>query len=197
MYIQNKRFAHLTQEERFHIEALREEHYTYRKIAQSLGRDISVISREIARNKRSDGRYRANIAQKKRDKRRALSKQGSRKIENNRELEKIIENDLLGDDPVNGDWSPEVIANTTLKGVVSHTTIYAWIKRSRRDLIHLLPNQGRRRATYGSMKTRKHREMTLPSIDIRPEEVESRTELGHFEGDTVVLKEGRLHTLAC
>lgn len=195
MYTQHKRFAHLTQGERFHIETLKEENYTYRKIAQSLGRDVSVISREITRNKRSDGQYSAKIAQRKRDKRRALSKQRSRKIENNKELAILIEENLRGNDPHNGDWSPEVIANTILKGHISHTTIYAWIKRSRKDLIHLLPNQGRRRATYGSVATRKYREMFLPSIDIRPEEVGSRTKLGHFEGDTVILKEGRLHTL--
>jgi transposase, IS30 family len=196
MYTQHKRFAHLTQEERFHIETLKEENYTYREIAQNLGREVSAISREITRNKGSDGRYLANVAQRKRNKRRALSKQGSRKIENNNELERLIEKSLCGNDSQNGDWSPEVVANTILKGQISHTTIYTWIKRSRKDLKHLLPNQGRSRATYGSVATRKYREMFLPSIETRPKEVESRTELGHFEGDTVILKEGRLHTLA-
>ena len=195
MYTQHKRFAHLTQAERFHIETLKEEDYTYREIAQNLNRDVSVISREITRNKGSDGIYRADLAQKKRNKRRVLSKQGSRKIENNRELELLIEKNLQGDDPLNGDWSPEVITNTILKGKISHTTIYTWIKRSRKDLKHLLPNQGRQRATYGSVTTRKYREMSLPSIDTRPDEVESRKRQGHFEGDIVVLKEGRLHTL--
>ena len=49
---------------------------------------------------------------------------------------------------------------------------------------------------YGSKAL--HREKCralMPSIELRPAEVESREELGHFEGDTIVLKEGRIHTL--
>jgi transposase, IS30 family len=195
MCIQHKKFAHLTQDERFRIEALLEEKYSLRGIARSLNRNVSVITREILRNKRSYGRYCASIAQKTTVKRRQCSKYASRKIENNQELSRIIEENLCGNDSKNGDWSPEVIAQTVLKDKVSHTTIYAWIKRSRKDLKHLLPHQGRRRATYGSIKTRKYREMSLPSIDTRPKEVETRTVSGHYEGDTVVLKEGRLHTL--
>lgn len=195
MCTQHKSFAHLTQDERYRIETLLEEKYTYREIARAVKRDISVISREVRRNKRSDGGYCASTAERRKDKRRLLSKYGSRIIENDARLGTLIEELLRGSHDENGDWSPEVIANTTLKGQVSHATIYLWIKRSRRDLVHLLPNQGRRRATYGSLATRKFREQSLPSIEMRPDSVESRKELGHFEGDTVVLKEGRLHTL--
>jgi IS30 family transposase len=135
------------------------------------------------------------LAQKKNNKRRIASKNKTRKIENDRELEQRIERYLQGGDVHKGDWSPEVIANTVLKRRISHTTIYSWIRRSRQDLKHLLPGGGRRRASYGSVKTRKYREMSLPSIETRPEEASFRTNNGHFEGDTVVLKEGRLHTL--
>lgn len=195
MFTHNKSFTHLTQDERFRIEILLEEYYSYREIARVLQRNVSVISREVARNKVRTGKYCAHIAQKKTKKRRLLSKLEYRKIEKDKDLEILIEKNLRGDDSNNGDWSPEVLSNTILKGKISHVTIYAWIKRSRKDLQHLLPYQGRRRASYGSVPTRKYREMHLPSIDIRPKEVESRMKPGHFEGDTVVLKEGRLHTL--
>ena len=70
MYTQHKEFAHLTQAERFRIETLRDEKYTLREIAYTIHRNVSVISREVKRNKRSDGEYCASIAQKKKDKRR-------------------------------------------------------------------------------------------------------------------------------
>lgn len=197
MCIQHKDFAHLTQEDRFRIEALFGENHRYREIARITGIDISVISREFARNKESDGSYCAMKAQKKTDERRRKSKYGSRKIENDPALAELIATALCGEDKKRGDWSPEVIANTVLKGKISHETIYAWIKRSRRDLLHLLPQQGRRRMRYGSKTAYLEKcRALMPSIELRPAEIESREDLGHFEGDTVVLKEGRIHTLA-
>jgi IS30 family transposase len=197
MCIHHKDFAHLTQEDRFRIETLFNENHAYREIARITEIDISVISRELTRNKENDGSYCAVKAQKKTDERRRNSKYSSRKIENDSALAELIETTLRGEDKERGDWSPEVIANTVLKGKISHETIYAWIKRSRRDLLHLLPQQGRRRMRYGSKAVylAKCRAL-MPSIELRPAEVESREELGHLEGDTVILKEGRIHTLA-
>lgn len=197
MCIQHKENAHLTQADRFRIETLWNEHSVVREVARCLGIDASVISRELRRNAQKDGSYCATYAQKKSDTQRRDSRGAARKIENDSVLAKDIEIALKGEDPERGDWSPEVIANMKTKGLVSYPTIYAWIKRSRCDLLHLLPHQGRRRMRYGSKKA--HRETcraTMPSIELRPPEVQTREELGHFEGDTVVLKEGRIHTLA-
>lgn len=196
MCTQHKDSAHLTQEDRFRIEALDRERYGVREISRSLTIDASVISRELSRNRENDGSYCALRAQKKADERRRESKHNSRKIENDPILAQIIECSLRGQDPKCGDWSPEVIANTVLKNRICHTTIYAWIKRSRRDLRCLLPQQGRRRMRYGSAiaYAAKCRAL-MPSIDLRPVHVASRKQLGHFEGDTMILKEGRIHTL--
>lgn len=195
MHVQHKSFRHIRQLERERIEELLLENSTYREIARILGRDVSVISREVQRNKRNDGAYTAVYAEKKMLERRCAAKTPFRKIESDAELETIIITLLTGNDVLRGDWSPEVIANTVLKGKISHTTIYAWIKRSRPDVKKLLPFQGRRRARYGSVKTRIYREMSLPSIEDRPATVELRKEVGHFEGDTVVVRGGRVHTL--
>lgn len=196
MCTQHKDSAHLTQEDRFRIETLREEGKNYHVIATSLLVDASVISREFSRNKEKDGSYCAAKAQKKADTRRHESKHGARKIEYDDLLAKEIEVALRGDDHARGDWSPEVIANVTCKGRISHTAIYAWIKRARKDLRYLLPHQGRRRKKYGSQTEHGTIQTTNPrSIDDRPKAIEERTELGHYEGDTVILKEGRLHTL--
>lgn len=196
MCTQHKSFAHLTQEDRFRLEVLFNEQHGHRAIARIIEIHVSVISREFARNSDADGRYCALKAQKRSDERRRCAKFGSRKIENNPALAALIEKALRGEDDTRGDWSPEVIANTVLKGVISHETIYAWIKRSRRDLRHLLPQQGRRRMRYGSSSAYALKMRALmPSIDLRPLVVESRKQLGHFEGDTMILKEGRIHTL--
>ncbi len=173
------------------IEVLLSEHEHLRRIAQTVGRNVSVISREVRRNRRSDGSYTARYARRCAIERRAQSKTAYRKIETDLRLARGIEEKLRGNHPL-GDWSPASIATTV---AVSHKTIYAWIRRSRPDLRRLLPNQGRRRARYRSVATRRYREQSLPSIDERPKEVELRQDIGHFEGDTMVLKGGRIHTL--
>lgn len=196
MCTQHKRFAHLTQEDRFRIEALFDEKYSCRKIAQRTKIGASVISREIARNQEKDGSYCAIKAHEKASMRRGASKQAARKIERDPGLAQEIEDALRGDDTERGDWSPEVIANVTCKGRISHTTIYAWIKRERSDLRCLLPHQGHRRKKYGAKTEHGTIQTTNPrSIDNRPPEVATREELGHYEGDTIVLREGRIHTL--
>jgi IS30 family transposase len=178
------------------IETLLRENYTLRAIARAMLVEVSVISREYSRNKESNGAYCAAVAQKKASERRAQSKQGTRKIENNHVLAERTEALLRGEDSEHGDWSPEVIANTELRGRISHPSIYAWIRRSRPDLKHLLPHQGRRRKKYGSHTEHGTIQATQPrTIEERPKEIEARAEVGHYEGDTVVLKEGRIHTL--
>lgn len=195
MHTQHKSFKHIRQIERERIEELLQENNTHTDIANIIGRDLSTIKREVKRNSRSDGRYTAEHAEKKTVERRYTAKAASRKIENNPELKETIVTLLTGNDRLRGDWSPEVITNSTLKGVISHTTVYAWIKRSQPELKKLLHFQGRRRARYGSMATRLYREMSLPSITDRPKEIESRESMGHFEGDTVIVNGGRIHTL--
>ena len=195
MHTQHKSFRHIRQIERERIEELIQAGHTQKEIAIILGRHLSTITREMQRNNKNDGSYTATRAQKKTMERRHIAKESARKIENDSKLETAIIALMSGNDSLRGDWSPEVIANSTLKGKISHTTIYAWVKRSRPALKKLLHFQGRRRARYGSVATRLHREMSLPSIEDRPKSIESRKNIGHFEGDTVIVNGGRIHTL--
>ncbi|MFT7644464.1 MAG: IS30 family transposase [Candidatus Paceibacteria bacterium] len=195
MHTQHKSFKQIRQIERERIEELIQADQTPKQIALILGRHPATIVREIQRNSKGDGSYTTIYAQKKTIERRYSAKESSRKIENDSDLETSIIALMSDTDPMRGDWSPEVIANSSLKGRVSHTTIYAWVKRSRPELKKLLHFQGRRRARYGSVATRLHREMSLPSIEDRPQSVESRSHIGHFEGDTVIVNGGRIHTL--
>jgi len=56
--------GHLTEVQRYTIQALREQNLTIKFIADQLGRDKSVISRELRRNRdQRNGRYDAGLAQ--------------------------------------------------------------------------------------------------------------------------------------
>ncbi len=104
-------------------------------------------------------------------------------------LQAVIEEKLGGTHP-RGDWSPRVIAHF-VHGV-SHQTIYSWIRRSRPDLRPLLPRCGKYRRQYGSRRNPKRGWTTrIRSIETRPAAANDRTEVGHFEGDTVLLNRSR------
>ena len=98
-------------------------------------------------------------------------------------------------------WSPEQIAlrlpqsHTDMR--ISHETIYAYIyrqinpcgtvKQGGEDLRDLLPRRRKRRMQKGMRKAQKlERDSHLPSIEDMPKEVEERTVIGHWQGDTVV-----------
>jgi len=181
--------SHLSQDDRAVIETLRREGATLRDIAEYIHKHYSTVSRELTRNSDALGIYTARHAQKKSVTRRLVGKHGTRKIECDPELERTIEKKLRGTHPC-GDWSPATIAHTV--GCVCHQTIYSWIKRSRPDLRRILPRRGKYRRQYGTRKTPQHKGwMTnIRSIDARPPEIQQRTTLGHFEGDTIVLERG-------
>ncbi len=114
---QHTAHSHLSQEDRVVIEALRAQGATLRTIATCIYKHYSTVSREVMRNGDSARVYTAQYAQKMCAKRRLLSRQNTRKIENIPELEQVIEDKLRGTH-VRGDWSPDAIANTI--GSISH-----------------------------------------------------------------------------
>ena len=57
-----RKYHQLTSEERHTLSTLRKQGYSQRAIARALGRDPSTINREIRRNARRDGGYRAGVA---------------------------------------------------------------------------------------------------------------------------------------
>lgn len=91
-------------------------------------------------------------------------------------------------------WSPEVIAVRIGKDVpgkrICAKTIYTFIKRERRDLIKYLPQRGKKRRQR-VMDRRCALKQGAPrkrSIEERPDRVNDRLELGHWEADTIVSK---------
>lgn len=159
---------------------------TKAEIARTIGVHSSTIGRELVRNAQEDGWYHAAHARVLARKRRGVSKQSARLLENNRSLADCVEALLH---PL---VSPEVIAHAL---GITHETIYAWIDRTRPDLRDRLPRRGKKRRRYGAKRQQKQGWTRLVrSIDERPEIVHERSRVGDFEGDTVRGRNGAILT---
>lgn len=158
-----------------------------REMGRRLNRDPSVISREFARNK-TKGEYIAIAAEAKARERKR--KAGFREPLKSKEVYSLVMERLRWG------WSPQIIAGRLKREnnrvtVICHETIYTFIfdpKNKPLKLWQLLPRgQAKRRKWYGR-KTSKERIPNRISIHERPEEIETREEFGHWEGDSVIGK---------
>lgn len=188
------KYQHFLVEEREKIQEMLWEKSSIRDIARALGRSPSSISREIQRNKPPErNRYTPRVAHE-----RALAyrkHRGKRKLDRNAVLrEYVISRLQLG-------WSPEQIAATTqeiIRKSISHEAIYQYIyaqvyrdghgyvKPGHQDLRPYLAWRRKRRMKKGLRRSYRIEKGPLPSIDERPKEVEQRTEIGHWEDDSLV-----------
>lgn len=169
------------------------------KIARSLCRAPSTISREIHQSRVVDRRYyRAIFAQQQSNKMRHKLR-NNRKLVNNRLLRKFVLSHLRKN------WSPEQIAkrlillypnDMTMR--ISHETIYSYLYvlprgiLKRRLIAHLRRNHKHRRRRVKQRKKPGSIQEFL-SIEERPKEVADRTIPGHWEGDLII---GRLNASA-
>lgn len=176
-------YQHLTEEERSQIAQLKAARHGVREIGRRLGRSASTISRELARNRyQTDGSYKSWHAQRMYQGRRRRARQGSR-----REDLEWMEVEAL----IRQDYSPEQVSGRLrLEGGVriSHETIYRYIWRDKQAggtlYQHLRGARKRRRKGYGNYDSR-GRLAGKRRIEDRPAEAEGRTEIGHWEVDTV------------
>lgn len=179
-------YKQFTLDDRFTLATLLNNDYEQLDIAQIMGRSESSVSREISRNSRPDGRYEPRYAHMLARARRKKSKIGSRKIENNSDLAKRIEEQL------NPLVSPEVIAHDEN---ICHETIYAWVYRSRPDLKEQLAQRGKKRRRYGSKRGKKQGwTANVRNITEQPLGAKNRSRTRHFEGDTIRLDGGAILT---
>ena len=183
-------------------------------IAARLGRHPSTISREIRRNAwrpsntsaayrpvkllwcrkgwLTDRDYRASVAAGKAQHRAANSHQPV----------VFASDDMVAyvTDRLRAGWTPAMIAGRTAAGLpggaprrVSHETIYQWVHspagRSRHLPGYLARGHTTRRHKHGRRVHASHIPYRV-SIRSRPDDVTTRTQFGHWEGDTV---EGRGH----
>ena len=161
-------------------------------IAKFIGRNVSIVSREIKRNKPQFFPYNAELAQKAAERKRRIT--NTKKIEKCEPLKAYIRGKL------NEDWSPEQIAGrlaehpppelkyAKVKTVCAETIyqhIYAQDDTEDRLYHHLRRNQPARR----KQGERKYRAQTIPdrtSIDQRPEIINNKERYGDLETDLIL-----------
>jgi IS30 family transposase len=176
-------YRQLTSEERYMLARLRRQGLNQSEIARCLGRHRSTVCRELRRNStRADGRYRASTAQERTNGRRSRSRRNSRFSAADFSL---VEGLLCRQ------WSPEQVAGRLRREgrlLISHETIYRHVWRDKKQggllYTHLRGARKRRRKRYGAYDSR-GRLAGKRMIAERPEEVESRGRVGHWEADTV------------
>jgi transposase, IS30 family len=183
-------YKQFTRENRVALAALLRIGISPKKCGQELGFDKSTITKEVARNKDTDGAYRGASAHRKYLDRRRIAKRPSRKIENNKNLQAHIKKRLKVKD------SPEQIAGRLKEemslNTVCHETIYQWIFHKQPKLkkqLRRIGSKGKYRRKRGTKQREKVREaLKIKRIDTRPPIVEERSRVGDFEGDTVIGK---------
>lgn len=181
-------FKHLTQEQRYHIEAYKKAGYGNSEIARDIGVHPSTIGRELKRNSSPiRQRYGAKAAQEISSLRRSVNSKANRKLKN--ELEDLVVK------YIERDWSPEqVSAILHIKHdlSLSFVRIYQYIETDRQNggelHTHLRFYSKKRRAKYGKKSNVKIKERV--SISERPAIVDDKARIGDFEIDTII-GEGR------
>lgn len=165
-----------------------------RLIAVRLGRDQSVVSREIARNG-GRARYRAHVAQLRAEA--LVVRPKVHKLLASPGLHGVVASGLLAD------WSPQQIAARLADDHphdpemrVSHETIYqALYLQARGELrteLKLALRKGRTvRVPRGSTRPKQARIAGMVSISQRPAEAADRAVPGHWEGDLIIGRSGK------
>ena len=179
------RHSHLTQEDRYHIYALKKVGKNQTEIAREVGKDKSTISRELNRNCGARG-YRPTQAHALACLRKEDAVQPSKLTP---ELLFII---IFF---IEEKWSPEQISGRLKKNhkiLISHESIYKLILEDKANGGTLYTNlrwQKKRRKRYGTKAhDRRGQIKNKVSIEERPKIVEEKTRKGDWEGDLVIGK---------
>lgn len=175
---------HLTVEQRYTISVMKKQNYKQKDIAIAIGKDKSVVSRELKRNcdKRS-GSYKSDLAQRKYDQR---QKDKPKHIRFTEDIKQCV------DELLNKDYSPEqIVGRTKLEGVacVSAERIYqyVWLDKKEGGKLHIhLRRKGRKYRKRGNAKDTRGIIKDRVGIEKRPAIIEDKTRLGDLEIDTVI-----------
>ncbi len=177
-------YKHLSMIEREDLAIYLQEEISYREIGRRLERHHTTISREVFRNPHFSGfRYYAFWAEL-RAKRRKSDSVRRKRLKHYKTRAFVTTKLKLG-------WTPELIAGrlTELKNIpsVSHEAIYQYIYLEAPVLIGHLARKHKRR--YPKSQCRKPKRSNIPnriSISERPEDVNNRLSIGHWESDSLL-----------
>ena len=176
-------YQQLSQHERYTITALLKTGLSISAVARAMGRHKSTISRELSRNRRPTGYYTAPVAHSYATARRRRTRRGSNFTKEQWRIVLYL---------IRLDYSPEQVSDT-IKAFfgfsMSHETMYQYLlydkKKGGSLYKHLRIVPKRRRKRYNSHDSR-GRLAGKRMIQERPLEIENRTSIGHWEGDTVI-----------
>lgn len=179
-----KKKEHLTSGQRYEIQALLKARHSQSEIARVVGKDKSVISREIRRNGGKRG-YSAARAQKMAEERKERYGRARKFTEAVRkEVERWLRQEQYSPEQIVG------LARREGRPMVSHERIYQYIRADKaaggdlyKQLRHRLKHRRRPAGERIPIKNR-------VSIEERPKEVAARSRFGDWEADTIVGKGG-------
>ena len=179
------RYRHLTESQREVISLRVASGASQTDIALEIGCHKSTVSREIRRNRRASGCYTSQSAQRKAGVRRKREYKLGRDPQ---ALQFVIQRLSEG-------WSPEAISGHLRRGVediayVCHEAIYSFIYsagQAKAKLWRYLVRARSKRKSRG-VRASKTRIAERVSIHERPENVNDRNEIGHWESDYVICK---------
>ncbi len=178
--------SHLTLGQRYTIESMIQQGYKQIDIAKCIGKDKSVVSRELKRNcDARNGVYRSDLAERKYQHR--LTGKPKHIVFDGRMQEEV--NLLLRED-----YSPEQVCGSLRaqgKPCVSHERIYQhiWKDKKQGGSLHThLRHQGRRYRKRGASKDTRGIIVGRVDIDKRPKIVEKRKRFGDLEVDLIIGK---------
>jgi IS30 family transposase len=172
--------AHLTQEQRYTISAMHKQGCTQKQIAQTIGKDKSVICRELRRNANFKGRYSFEYAQD-------MANMRKERMKKQRKLHPWLKRKII--ELIKQDWSPQQIEGRLRienKPFVCYETIYKIIRQDNSEggtlYKHTRHKLKHRKRPVGKKITIKNR----VTIDQRPEIVDTKKRFGDWEIDTII-----------
>ena len=190
-------YTHLTMNERETIFLMYEQGETIGHISETLDRSKSTISRELHRNSNKDGSYSPSTAHGEYKRRKQLC--GRHRTLDKDSIFQLVKRLFL-----NEQWSPEQISGRlnleNAKNKISYNTIYRAIYRGdfdepglstgNRGAIRKLRHRGKTRHSKNHVE-RRGKIPISNTIHERPDSANERTEIGHWEADTVAGQTGK------
>jgi IS30 family transposase len=179
---------HLNRDDRIRLDVLLWSGLSIKDCAKGIGFSRQAVNNEI---KRFSGRkhYNPYFADRKAKEKRHTANQCHRKFSPDNWHTRVTIR-LLGIG-----WSPEQIVGRIelehFERPFCLATIYNNANKDQ-EISKLLPrkhNKYRRRKDGNDRKNQREEISNMKSIEIRPKDIELRTELGHWEGDTIIGKE--------
>lgn len=177
--------SHITREQRYTISAMHKQGCSQKFIAETIGKDKSVISRELKRNSTKNGKYHFCIAQE-------LAEIRKERFVKPRKLNTVLKKEVVS--LLKKHWSPEQIEGRFRldnKLIVSHETIYKLVRKDKEDGGDLYLNLRHK------LKHRKRPVGICPaiinriSIDERPDVINNKERFGDWEIDTIIGADGK------